>query len=172
MSTIKQKKNALKGAALALILGGSIVASGCTNPTSTAGRVSYFTEGVITDVEYITLDLNKYNTTNSAIVGAAAGAAAGQLIGHDTKGTLIGAGIGALLSAGASAFMDRTSDGARLTVNTNQGLILVDQPFSCNYKKGAKVRLINQSDNTVQVQVLVNGSYRTAETNSPKECSL
>ena len=68
--------------------------------------------------------------------------------------------------------MDRTSDGARLTINTNQGLVLVDQPFSCNYQCGAKVRLINQSDNTVQIQVLVNGTYRTAETNSPKECSL
>ena len=133
---------------------------------------SYFTEGVITDVEYITLDLNKYDTTKSAAVGAGIGAAAGQIWGKDTKSTLIGAGIGALLSAGASAMMDRTSDGARLTINTNQGLVLVDQPFSCNYQRGAKVRLINQSDNTVQIQVLVNGTYRTAETNSPKECSL
>lgn len=172
MSTFQVQKNTFKGAALALILGASIIASGCTNPTSTAGRVSYFTEGVITDVEYITLDLNKYNTSGNAVVGAAAGAAAGQLIGHDTKSTLIGAGIGALLSAGVSKFMDRTSDGARITVNTNQGLILVDQPFSCNYKRGAKVRLINQSDNTVQVQVLVNGSYQTVQTNSPDECPL
>ncbi len=167
-----KKKNALTATALAVVLGASILASGCSNPTSTAGRVSYFTEGVITDVEYITLDLNKYDTTKTAAVGAAAGAAAGQIWGKDTKSTLIGAGIGALLSAGASALMDRTSDGARLTINTNQGLVLVDQPFSCNYQRGAKVRLINQSDNTVQIQVLVNGTYRTAETNSPKECSL
>ena len=129
-------------------------------------------KNALTGIEYITLDLNKYDTTKSAAVGAGIGAAAGQIWGKDTESTLIGAGIGALLSAGASALMDRTTDGARLTINTNQGLVLVDQPFSCNYQRGAKVRLINQSDNTVQVQVLVNGTYRTAETNSPKECSL
>ncbi len=162
----------LKATALAVVAATALVATGCTNPTSTAGKVSYFTEGVITDIEYITIDLDKYNTTNTAIVGGAVGAAAGQMIGHDTKGTLIGAGIGALLAGAASKFMDRTTDGARITVNTNQGLILVDQPFSCNYKKGAHVRLINQSDNTVQVQVLVDGRYITAEKNSPKECPL
>lgn len=144
--------------------------TGCTNPTSRAGQVSYFTEGVITDMEYITIDLDHYNKTNTAVVGGIAGAAAGQAIGGDSEGTLIGAGIGALLAAGAAALMDRTSDGIRLTINTNQGLILVDQPYSCTYRKGAKVRLINQNDNTVQLQVLVNGSYVTAEKNDRDEC--
>lgn len=166
------KQHALKTTALALILGGSIIASGCTNPTSTAGSVSYFTEGVITDVEYITLDLNRYDTSGNAVIGAAVGAAAGQVIGHDTESTLIGAGIGALLAAGASKTMDRTSDGARLTINTSQGLVLVDQPFSCYYQPGAQVRLVNQSNNTVQIQVLTNGTYRTVETNSPKDCKI
>lgn len=146
--------------------------AGCTNPTSTAGKVSYFTEGVITDMEYITIDLDHYNKTNTAVVGGIAGGAAGQIIGGDTKGTLIGAGIGALLAAGAAAFMDRTSDGIRLTINTNQGLVLVDQPYSCTYQKGAKVRLINQSDNTVQLQVLVNGSYITAEKSERNDCPI
>ncbi len=146
--------------------------SGCTNPTSTAGKVSYFTEGVITDLEYITIDLEHYNTQKSAVVGGVAGAAAGQVIGGDTEGTLIGAGIGALLAGAAAAIMDRTDEGIRLTINTNQGLILVDQPYSCTYQKGSKVRLINQSDNTVQVQVLVNGSYRTAQKNKRDECPL
>lgn len=146
--------------------------SGCTNPTSTAGKVSYFTEGVITDLEYITIDLEHYNTQKSAVVGGVAGAAAGQVIGGDTEGTLIGAGIGALLAGAAAAMMDRTDEGIRLTINTNQGLILVDQPYSCTYQKGSKVRLINQSDNTVQVQVLVNGSYRTAQKNKRDECPL
>ena len=127
-------------------------------------------KGVITDMEYITIDLDHYNKTNTAVVGGIAGAAAGQAIGGDSKGTLIGAGIGALLAAGAAALMDRTSDGIRLTINTNQGLILVDQPYSCTYRKGAKVRLINQNDNTVQLQVLVNGSYVTAEKNDRDEC--
>ena len=146
--------------------------SGCTNPTSTAGKVSYFMEGVITDLEYITIDLEHYNTQKSAVVGGVAGAAAGQVIGGDTEGTLIGAGIGALLAGAAAAMMDRTDEGIRLTINTNQGLILVDQPYSCTYQKGSKVRLINQSDNTVQVQVLVNGSYRTAQKNKRDECPL
>ena len=77
----------LKATALAVVAATALVATGCTNPTSTAGKVSYFTEGVITDIEYITIDLDKYNTTNTAIVGGAVGAAAGQMIGHDTRGT-------------------------------------------------------------------------------------
>lgn len=157
---------------LAVLLASSVIATGCTNPTSTAGKVSYFTEGVITDIEHITIDLDHYDTKNTAVVGGIAGAAAGQIIGGNTKGTLIGAGIGALLSGAASKLMDRTDDGARLTVNTSQGFITVDQPFSCYYKKGAKVRLINQGNNTVQVQVLHNGHYRTAQKNDPKDCKL
>lgn len=165
-------KKLLSCSLLPVVLAGSLITTGCSNPTSTAGKVSYFTEGVITDVEYITIDLNHYNTKNSTIVGGAIGAAAGQIIGGNTKGTLIGAGIGALLSGAASTIMDRTSDGARLTINTNQGFILVDQPFSCYYKPGSKVRLINQNNNTVQVQVLYDGKYRTAEKNAHKDCKI
>lgn len=172
MRNLLKKKGIVSSSTIALALSASLVVSGCTNPTSTAGSVSYFTEGVITDIEYITIDLNHYNTKNTAAVGGVAGAAAGQILGGNTKSTLIGAGIGALLAAGASMVMDRTTDGARLTVNTNQGLILVDQPFSCNYRKGAKIRLINRSDNTVDVQVLVNGSYKTAEKNAHKDCPI
>lgn len=171
MRNLLKKRGTVSGA-LALAVAASLVVSGCTNPTSTAGQVSYFTEGVITDIEYITLDLEHYNTKNTAIVGGAAGAAAGQIIGHNSSSTAIGAGIGALLAVGASALMDRTSDGARLTVNTNQGLIIVDQPYSCNYRKGAKIRLINRSNNTVDVQVLVNGHYKTAQKSQHKDCPL
>lgn len=155
----------------ALAFGSMLVLNGCTNPTTTAGKVSYFTEGVITDMEPITLDLEHYQTTNNAAVGAVVGAGLGQLIGGDTEGTLIGAGIGALLGGGASALADR-SEGIRLTVNTNQGLVLVDQPYSCNFYKGAKIRMINSGSNSVQVQVLVNGTYRTAEKGSSRDCPL
>ncbi len=170
----KRATDRVKGTtlALALALTASLVVSGCTNPTSTAGRVSYFTEGVITDIEHISLDLDHYDTKSNAALGAAIGAGAGQIIGDNTESTLIGAGIGAIVAGASSAFMNRTDDGARLTVNTNQGLILVDQPFSCNFKKGARVRMINQDNNNVQVQVLVNGSWRTAEKGSPKDCPL
>lgn len=155
----------------ALALGSMVILNGCTNPTSTAGKVSYFTEGVITDMEPITIDLEHYQTGNNAAVGAVVGAGLGQLIGGDTEGTLIGAGIGALLGGGASALADRT-EGIRLTVNTNQGLVLVDQPYSCNFYKGAKIRMINSGSNAVQVQVLINGTYRTAEKGSSKDCPL
>lgn len=46
------------------------------------------------------------NTTKGTAGGAAAGAALGQLIGKDTKGTLIGTGIGALLGMGWGAYRD------------------------------------------------------------------
>lgn len=39
---------------------------------------------------------NLSKTQNSALVGSAIGAGAGQLIGGDTKATLIGAGVGGL----------------------------------------------------------------------------
>lgn len=172
MRNLFTNKGLFSSTSLAVALAASLVATGCTNPTSTAGKVSYFTEGVITDVEHITIDLDHYDSKNSAVVGGIAGAAAGQIIGGNTKGTLIGAGIGALLTGAATKLMDRTDDGARLTINTSQGFITVDQPFSCNYRKGAKVRLINQGHNTVQVQVLTNGSYRTVQKNDPKDCKL
>lgn len=155
----------------ALALGSILLINGCTNPTTTAGKVSYFTEGVITDVEPITLDLDHYRTSGNVGIGAAVGAGLGQIIGKDTEATLIGAGIGALIGGGASALADR-SEGMRLTVSTDKGLILVDQPYSCNFRPGAKIRLINSGTNDVQVQVLVNGSYRTAEKNASRDCPI
>ena len=44
--------------------------------------------------------------TSGTAGGAAAGALIGQLIGKDTKGTLIGAGIGALAGLGWGAYRD------------------------------------------------------------------
>ncbi len=40
-----------------------------------------------------------YNMQKGAAIGAAGGAIAGQMIGHDTASTLIGAGAGALIGA-------------------------------------------------------------------------
>lgn len=45
--------------------------------------------------------------TKGTAGGAAAGAVIGQIIGKDTKGTLIGAGIGALAGLGWGAYRDR-----------------------------------------------------------------
>ncbi len=47
------------------------------------------------------------NKTTGAIGGAAGGALLGQLIGKDTKGTLIGAGVGALAGLGWGAYRDQ-----------------------------------------------------------------
>lgn len=164
-------KSLTSSSALALVVATAIAATGCSNPTSTAGRTAFFTDGVITDIETIDLDQQKYDKKNSSIAGAAAGAAVGQIIGRDTEGTLLGAGIGALLAYGATNMMDHT-EGLRLTVKTKQGSLIVDQPYSCDVYKGAKVRLINQSNNSVQVQVLKNDVYRTLTTSSSKECSF
>lgn len=146
--------------------------TGCSSPTGTAGNVSYFTEGVITDIEVIDIDLNKYNHQGNAAIGAAAGAGIGQIIGKDSESTLIGAGIGLLAGLAASNIADRV-DGMRLTVSTNQGLILLDQPYSCNFRKGAKIRMINSSKgNGVQVQVLTDGRYVTATKNAKTDCPV
>ncbi len=47
------------------------------------------------------------NKATGAAGGAAAGALLGQIIGKDTKGTLIGAGVGALAGLGWGAYRDQ-----------------------------------------------------------------
>lgn len=47
------------------------------------------------------------NKATGVAGGAAAGALLGQLIGRDTKGTLIGAGVGALAGLGWGAYRDK-----------------------------------------------------------------
>ena len=61
--------------------------------------------------------------------------------------------------------------GMRLTVNTSNGLVLIDQPYSCLFKVNAKVRLINQ-DGSTQLQVYDGTRYRTATADSPSDCPL
>lgn len=148
------------------ILGVSIISStvyiivGCTNPTSEVGAVSTFTTGVVTDVEVIDIQKNKYDTTTSAIAGAAGGAAIGQIAANDTRGTLIGAGIGAAVAGLSSMALDR-GEGMRVTIETDKGPIIVDQPYSKDIKKGAKVRMINHSSG-MQLQVFDGTTYKTA----------
>ncbi len=144
--------------------------SACTNPTGDAGQMMYFTEGVITETETIDLKKNRYDTKSTAATGAIGGAIAGQIIGHDTKSTLIGAGIGAIIGGVSAAVADK-GDGIRLTVQTDQGLVLIDQPYSCELRPGRKIRMINQ-DGAYQVQVFDGERYRTAIAQSPSECSL
>lgn len=142
----------------------------CTNPTGTAGQSMYFTEGVITSVEVIDMQKNHYDATSTAALGAAGGAVAGQIIGHDTKSTLIGAGIGAVV-AGLSAKIADSGEGMRVTVKTEQGQLLIDQPYSCVLQPGRKVRMIN-NNGSYQLQVFDGSTYRTAVQQSPSECNF
>ncbi len=60
------------------------------------------------------------NKTTGAGVGAATGALIGQLIGKDTKGTLIGAGIGGLAGLGWGVYRDKQEAELRARLeNTN-----------------------------------------------------
>ena len=152
------------------ILASALFMSGCTTSTGTVGKMSYFTEGVITDIEVIDVKKNNVDTTTNAGLGAATGAIAGQAIGRDTKGTLIGAGIGAVVGLLGSRFAD-SGDGMRLTVNTDNGLVLIDQPYSCLFKINAKVRMIN-NNGSYQLQVFDGEHYRTAVAQSKSKCPI
>lgn len=164
------RKNSLAALGAATILASALAMSGCTQSTGEAGQMSYFTEGVITDIEVIDVSKNRYDSTTNTGVGAAVGAIAGQAIGKDTKGTLIGAGIGAILGFFGNHALDN-GEGMRLTVNTDNGLVLIDQPYSCLFKINSKVRLINRSGK-YQLQVYDGKNYHTAVAQSSSDCPL
>ncbi len=143
----------------------------CTNPTSTAGAHSSFTEGIIMDYEKISINKDQYNDMKSAGVAAMAGAGIGQIIGKDTKSTLVGAIIGGLVGNTVSKLGNSYSDGMRVTVQTAKGPIIVDTLYSCLYRKNAKVRMINRNGK-VTMQVLTTEGYRTAVEDSPSKCPM
>lgn len=163
----------LKPAQLSLsliCLSSALLLNACTNPTTHAGAVSQTMEGTILGVEIVDMDTDQYDSGTNALLGAVAGAAAGQMINHHSSGTLIGAGIGALAAGLASSWGNR-SEGVRLTIDTPSGQLAVDEPFSCLYRKNARVRLIS-NDRGGQIQVLSNGRYITAEQESKSNCPL
>ena len=142
--------------------------NGCTNPTSTAGSVNTYYNGVITDMEQIDIDTQKYNSTTNGLMGMVAGAALGNALNKHSAGTLVGAGVGYLVGAGASKIGDR-STGVRLTIDTDNGPMIVDMPFSCKYAIGKKVRLVSgSSQGTLMVEN--NGHYETATQDSLDKC--
>ncbi len=154
------KLKQVKASILAISLGAILSLSACTNSTGSVGQTMYFTTGTIVGIEKI--DVKKNNTDTLANTGilAAVGAVAGQLIGKDTKGTLIGAGIGAGAGLLGSYIGDR-GEGMRLSVKTDNGTILLDQPYSCDLKVGKEIRMIKQKDGSTQVQVKNGNSYKT-----------
>ena len=64
--------------------------------------------------------------------------------------------------------MDR-HDGVRLTIDSDNGPLIVDMPFSCKYAVGKKVRLISGSSQG-SVMVKQNGRYVTATEDNYTKC--
>lgn len=167
---MKDRFSLHKIVAISATLALTISLNACTYSTGNSGAVMSYTEGVIKDIEVIDMDKNHTDKTTNTAIGAVGGAVAGQLIGKDTKGTLIGAGIGAGIGLLGSFLADR-GQGMRLTVSTDTGNMLVDQPYSCMFHINDKIRMINQQDGSVQVQVYRNGSYQTVSySNNNEKC--
>ncbi len=153
----------------ALILASSmLIASGCTTPTTKAGSVNAYYDGTITDIEKIDMDTNQQDDTTNSIIGMTAGAIAGYALNGHGTGTLVGAGAGLLAGKGYSMLKDRT-DGVRMTVETENGPMIIDMPFSCKYGIGKKVRIISGSNNG-SVMVEENGHYETATIDKMDKC--
>jgi len=144
--------------------------TGCTNPTSTAGSASTYYDGVITGVETIDIDKRKQNSTVNAMIGTVVGGVTGNLINGHTGGTLAGMGLGYIAGQGFSLLADRTT-GLRLTVDTENGNMIVDMPYSCSYKIGKKVRLVSESSRGY-VLVEDSGRYITPQEDDPKKCPI
>lgn len=90
--------------------------------------------------------------TTGAATGAAAGALIGQLIGKDTKGTLIGAGIGALAGLGWGAYKDAQYKEFLEALNSTN-IAVTNNPDSIN------LRLPGESSFSSGSAVLNNGFY-------------
>lgn len=153
----------------AIMLASSVlILSGCTNATTEAGSMNAYYDGTITDIEPIDMDNKQQDSTTNAVIGMVAGAIAGNALNGHTTGTLVGAGAGLLAGKGYSMLADRT-DGVRMTVDTENGPMIIDMPFSCKYGVGKKVRIVSGSTNG-SVMVEENGHYVTATKDSKSKC--
>ncbi|MGN1281891.1 MAG: YMGG-like glycine zipper-containing protein [Succinivibrio sp.] len=141
----------------------------CTNATTQAGSVNTYYDGTITDMEAVDLDTNRNDTGTNTLLGAVGGALIGNLIGKNSTGTLVGAGVGALAAGGASKLANR-HDGVRLTIDSENGPLIVDMPFSCKYEIGKKVRLISNSSSGSVMVDNGDGHFTTATEDSYKKC--
>lgn len=86
------------------------------------------------------------NKTTGTAGGAAGGALVGQMIGKNTKGTLIGAGIGALAGLGWGAYKDaqykefmEALSRTDVTVTNNENSINLRLPGSSSFATGSAV---------------------------------
>ncbi len=154
---------------IATAVASSIALTACTNPTSTAGTMSSTYKGKIQGIEVISLDSNNYDTSTNTLIGGIAGAIVGGLVADRTAGALVGGGVGAAVGGLGSQAANRT-DGLRLSLDSENGDIVIDVPFNCGYKLGQKVRIINSGSKGAQVQFYSNGAYHTATAQSSSAC--
>jgi len=68
----------------------------------------------------------RYNTQKGAVAGAATGALAGQVIGRDTKSTLIGMGVGTLIGVLAGNAIDQHNVATREAARTGGRVVYLD----------------------------------------------
>ena len=129
---------------LTILVATTLSMAGCTVPTTEAGNTQTYYEGKITGIELIDMKTNRNDNTKNTLLGAVGGALLGNLIGKNSTGTVIGAGAGALAGNALSEYGQR-HEGVRLSVDTDNGPVIVDMPFSCKYAIGKKVRLISGS---------------------------
>ncbi len=71
---------------------------------------------------------NRYNTQRGAAIGAGVGALAGQIIGRNTKSTLLGVGVGTLLGAIVGNAVDQQHQIAMESAATDKRIVYYDNP--------------------------------------------
>lgn len=142
--------------------------SACTNPTGTAGAMNSSYGGTVKGIELIDIDSKKYDTSTNTVIGGIAGAVLGAVINDHTSGALVGAGLGAAAGGLGSKAANHT-DGLRISLESDNGDVMVDVPFNCGFELGQKVRIINGSQGA-QIQFFKNGAYHTAMAQSSSQC--
>ena len=70
---------------------------------------------------------DRFNTQRGAAIGAGFGALAGQLIGKNTKSTLLGAGVGTLVGAIVGNAVDQEHQIAREAAATSRRIVYYDE---------------------------------------------
>ena len=152
-----------------LIIGGAVSLSGCTASSTTAGQVSMFEDGEITGATMIDMRTRKYDSFRNSVLCSIGGAIIGNLIGGHTGSTVAGAGLGFLAGNAGTELANRSSDGLRLEVMTENGSYMLDEPFSCDLKPGTRIRVI-QGGEGADVQVWRDGAFRTPTDTGESDC--
>ena len=152
-----------------LIIGGAVSLAGCSASSTTAGQVSMFEDGEIAGATMIDMKTRKYDSFRNSLLGSIGGAVIGNLIGGRTGSTIAGAGLGLLAGSAGTELANRTGDGLRLEVVTDGGSYMLDEPFSCDLRPGARIRVI-QGCEGADVQVWKDGAFRVPSDTGEDDC--